>query len=303
MKAIVISSFGSPDVLQLTELEDPHAGIGEIRVLMKTTGVQPADVRLRSGIKMHGVPVNLPQVLGTEFAGIVDEVGQGVTDFAVGDEVLGFRLLECYAEHIVVPAEQVVHKPKSMEWTVAGSLSASGQTAHIALSELNVSKGETLLVHAATGGVGSIAVQLARLSGATVIGTASESNHEYLRSLGAIPVSYGEGLLERVNAVAPDGVDVVLDAAGRGALDASVELVANRDRIGTIVDYERAEQLGVRGIRGPRTAARLSELVRLVEKGDLQVTVSKVFPLADAALAHVEVEGGHVRGKVVLTND
>lgn len=301
MRAAAFASPGPPEVLEVVELPDPHAGPGEVRVRVHAAGAQPADVAVRrSGWAPPGATVTLPQVVGNEFAGVVDEVGEGVTRFAPGDAVLGFRTLGSAAELVTAPAAQVVHKPAEVPWVVAGALSASGQTAHTALQALGVGEGDTVLVHAAAGGVGTVAVQLARLEGATVVGTASERNHAYLRSLGAIPVTYGAGLVERVREVAPQGVDVALDAIGGEALAASLELVEDPDRIGTLVDFEAAQRLGVRALRTDRSAARLTELVALVADGRLRITVSQTFPLERAADAHRAVESGHVRGKVVI---
>ncbi|MBP0454089.1 NADP-dependent oxidoreductase [Kitasatospora sp. RG8] len=301
MKAVTVPRFGGPEVLRVTEVPTPSARPGEVRVRVYAAGVQPADLAVREGWSPPGVRVELPVVPGNEFAGVVDQLGAGSFGWEVGDEVLGFRLLQSYAEHVTVDSSHLVAKPAAMPWEQAGSLSASGQTAHIGLSELKVGPGETVLVHGASGGVGTVAVQLARAWGATVIGTASERNHAYLRELGAIPVTYGEGLAARVRAVAPQGVDAAFDAAGRGALEASVELVADRDRIGTVVDYATAERLGLRTLRGQRTAARLGELVELWEAGGLRLEIADTFPLERAADAHRLVGTGHVRGKVVLT--
>lgn len=303
MKAAVFSSFGPPEVLQLTVLDTPQAGPGEVRVRVKAAGVQPADCAVRSGWTPPGAKVELPQIPGNEFAGVIDQVGEGVADFSIGSEVLGFRMLGCYAEYIVVSANQIVPKPQDMPWEAAGVMSASGQTAHTALEELGVSKGDTVLIHAAAGGVGTAAVQLARELGATVIGTASERNHDYLRSLGAIPVTYGDGLVERVRALAPNGIDAAFDAAGGDALHASVDLVKDKNRIGTIVAFDLVEQLGVRWIRSKRSASRLADLVDLFSQGKLDIHIRKTFPLSQAAEAHREIENGHGRGKVVLMID
>lgn len=302
MKAAAISTSGPPNVLQVMEFKNPHAGAGQVRVRVKTAGIQPFDLAVRrSGWAPPGLEVRYPQILGNEFAGIIDQVGDEVTNFSVGNEVLGWALLSCYAEYVVVSVDQIVHKPKNMPWEEAGAITASGQTAHTALQELGVGKGDTLLIHAAAGGVGTFAVQLAQAWGATVIATASEHNHDYLRSLGAIPVTYGDGLADRVRALAPDGVDVAFDAAGDDALRASLELVENKNRIGTIVAFDLAEELSVRIIRSQRSVARLSELVELYSQGKLQIYIRKVFPLHHAADAHREMESGHGRGKVVLS--
>ncbi|MEU9074996.1 NADP-dependent oxidoreductase [Kitasatospora sp. NPDC004745] len=300
MKAVTVPGFGGPEVLRAAETPDPLPGPGEVRVRVRAAGVQPVDLAVREGFSPPGARIEPPFVLGNEFAGVVDRLGPGSHGWQVGDEVLGFRLLNCHAEFVTVDTAQLVAKPAAMPWEQAGSLSASGQTAHMALRLLGVGPGDTVLVHGASGGVGTVAVQLARAWGATVIGTAGERNHAYLRGLGAVPVAYGEGLVERVRAVAPQGVDAAFDAAGRGALEASVELVADRARIGTVVDYPGAERLGVRGLRAERTAARLAELVGLWEAGGLRLEVAEAFPLERAADAHRMVGTGHVRGKVVL---
>ncbi|WGU96385.1 NADP-dependent oxidoreductase [Paenibacillus dendritiformis] len=304
MKAAAISSYGSPDVLQVMEFEDPQAGKGQIRVRIKSAGVQPFDCAVRSsGWAPPGMTIQLPQILGNEFAGVVDQVGDDVSGFSVGSEVIGWALMASYAEYVVVSPDQLVHKPHDMPWKEAAVITASGQTAHTGLRELGVSPGETVLIHAAAGGVGTFAVQLAKAWGATVIGTASERNHDYLRSIGAVPVTYGDGLAERVRALAPNGVDAALDAAGGDALRVSVDLVARKERIGTIVDFELAAKLGVRAIRSQRSAHRLAELVELYKQRKLHIHISRSFSLQQAADAHREVETGHVRGKVVLLID
>jgi NADPH:quinone reductase-like Zn-dependent oxidoreductase len=303
VKAAAFAAYGPPEVLQLMKFEDPQAGPGQVRVRARAAGVQPVDCAVRGGWSPPLGDVRLPQIPGNEFAGIVDQVGEGVSGIAVGAEVLGFRPLTCYAELVLVSADQIVAKPPEMSWEVAGGLSGAGQTAHVALEQLGVGRGDTVLIHAAAGGVGTVAVQLAQQRGARVIGTASERNHDYLRALGAIPVAYGDGLVDRVRALAPEGVDAALDAAGGVALDVSLELVEDRDRIGTIVEYQRYAQLGVRWLTGPRRAARLAELVDLYARRKLRIHVRKTFPLSRAADAHREVEAGHGRGKVVLTID
>jgi NADPH:quinone reductase-like Zn-dependent oxidoreductase len=301
MKAAAFSAPGGPEVLELVELATPEPGAGEVRVRVKAAGVQPTDLAVREGWTPPGLTLKSPQVIGNEFAGVVDEVGPDVAGVSVGDEVLGYRSLECYAEFVVVPADQIVPKPASLSWEIAAGLSGAGQTAHTAVEELGVSEGDVFLVHAAAGAVGTVAVQLARRAGATVIGTASEANHEYLRSLGVIPVTYGEGLVERVRALAPNGVDVSLDAAGADGLRAAVELVADKDRVGTIVAFEIYQELGVRWIGSKRSAARLAELTTLAAAAELLVQVRRTYSLAEAADAHREVARGHGRGKVLLS--
>lgn len=293
MKAAAFTEPGGPEVLRVMEVEEPQAGPGEVRVRVKAAGVQPFDVAVREGWLPAGVPDVFPRIPGNEFAGVIDQAGGG---FEVGDEVLAYTRLTAYAEYAVVPADQVVLKPAAMPWEVAGGFPASIMTPHIALQEIGVGPGDTVLIHAAAGGVGTVAVQLAQEWGAKVIGTASEANHDYLRSLGAIPVTYGEGLVERVRAIGP--VDAVLDGAGGDALLASIELVPDRSRIITLVDH--GNKLGVRVTPYARTAERLKYMADLYAKGRLKIHVRGAYPLEKAADAHREVANGHGRGKTVI---
>ncbi|MGE7389167.1 NADP-dependent oxidoreductase [Streptomyces sp. NPDC004126] len=303
MKAAAFHAFGGPEVLELLDVPTPVAGPGEVRIRVKAAGTQPTDCAVRTGWSPPGVTITFPHVTGGDFAGVVDQVGEGVTGLAVGDEVLGYRLQGTYAEYLTVPAEQVVAKPAGVPWEVAGSLSASGQTAHTVLEDLKVSAGETVLINGASGGVGTIAVQLAVLRGAKVIATGREDNHAYLRELGAVPVAYGEGLADRVRALAPEGVDAALDTASAEGLRVAAELVADKDRVGTIFAFGVHEELGVRWLNSRRNAQRLGELAALVDSGKLRVHVRRTLPLAQAAEAHRELETGHGRGKIVLLTD
>ncbi|HEX3393328.1 MAG TPA: NADP-dependent oxidoreductase [Acidimicrobiales bacterium] len=283
-RAIAFSSYGDPDVLHLIDVPEPHPGTGEVRVHVRAAGVQPFDCAFRRGDLQRLLAARFPQMLGNDFAGVVDEVGDGVTTASAGDHVVGFCTRAAYAEHLVVPAAQVVARPPSLPWDAAGGLSASGQTAYSALRDLGVGPGDTLLVHAAAGGVGSVAVQLAREWGAQVIGTASEPNHDFLRSLGARPVSYGPGLAERVRAVAPEGITVALDCIGGEAVPISIELAGGPERVGTIADRGAVATYGVRRPGGERSAQNLAELVRLHTAGRLRLTVQAAIPLARAAM-------------------
>lgn len=297
-KAVRFSEYGGPEVLELVEVDDAPLGEGKVRVRIKTAGVNPADVKVRAG---RMFPVHFPQGLGNDYAGIVDQVGDGVTAVAPGDEVLGFTAFRAYAEYLNVPERQVTRKPEALSWEVAGSLSVVGQTAREGLDRLGVGKGDTLLVHAAAGGVGGVLVQLAVREGVTVVGTASERNHDYLRELGATPVTYGPGLVDRVRAAAPDGVDKVFDAIGGDAVTASLELVPEPGDILTIADMAAPEQYGVGTFSMSPDAERLAGLADLAATGALRIPVWKTFPLAEVRAAHEESERGHLRGKIVLT--
>ncbi|MCQ6560584.1 NADP-dependent oxidoreductase [Paenibacillus mendelii] len=304
MKAAAFESIGGPEVMKVMEFPDPQAGPGQVRVRVKAAGVQHYDCGIRRGWSPAGVTINLPQIPGNEFAGIVDQVGDGVSGFTLGSEVLGFAMLNCYAEYVVVSTSQIVSKPAAMSWAEAGGLTGNGQGAYIALKAIGVGEGDTVVIHGAAGSLGAFAVQLAKEWGAkTVIGTASESNHDYLSSLGAIPVTYGEGLVERVQAIAPGGIDAAFDTAGAEGVRASVELVKDKNRICTFVAYELNEELGLRTVRGERSAARLAELVELHTKGRLRIHIREMFPLDQVEAAHRLIETRHGRGKIVLTFD
>lgn len=302
MKAAAFNEYGGPEVMRVIELPDPQAGPSQVRVRVKTAGVQHYDCSIRSGWIPPGVSDQLPKIPGNEFAGIIDQVGDDVDGFEVGSEVLGFTLLNGYAEYVIAGVDHIVKKPASMSWEVAGGLTGNGQGAYIALKAIGVKEGDTILIHGAAGSLGSYAVQLARLWGAKkVIGTASENNHDYIRSLGAIPVTYGEGLVDRVRALAPEGVDAAFDTAGADAIRASVQLVEDRNRICTFVAYDIIEELGIPAVRGVRSAARLAELAELHSSGKLRTLIRQTFPLNQVEAAHRLIETRHGRGKIVLT--
>ncbi|MFE6039538.1 NADP-dependent oxidoreductase [Streptomyces sp. NPDC056452] len=304
MEAIVYEEFGGPEVLRLVRTDDVHAGPGQIRVAVRAAGVNPVDYKIRNGWMEAAFPTPLPATPGSEFAGVVDETGEGVTGFSVGDEVLGRSATGAYAAHALADADAVAPKPQELGWEEAAALPVATATAARVLDELAVTEGDTLLVHGAAGAVGSAGVQLAASRGATVIGTASPANHDYLRVLGAIPVEYGDGLVERVRALAPQGVDAVFDAAGKGALAASVELRGGTaDRIVTIADADAAKYgvaFSAGGGERQDEAERLAEYAALAAVGELRIPVAQTFALRDAARAHELSEAGHVRGKLVL---
>ncbi|MFE7776518.1 NADP-dependent oxidoreductase [Streptomyces sp. NPDC057445] len=302
MRAIVYEEFGGPEVLRHTETRRPEPGPGEVRVKVVTVGVNPLDHKRRYGWVEQHYPTTFPATPGLEFAGVVDALGDGVTDAAVGDEVFGWTKTGAYAQYAI--AGDIAPKPAGLSWESAASLPVAGETAQRVLDELGLKAGETLLLHGAAGAVGSVAVQLAVALGATVVGTASPGNHDDLRALGAIPVAYGEGLVERVRAVAPDGVDAVFDAAGKDALPASIELRGGTtDRVVTIADMNAADH-GVRfsagGTPPERVREGLAEHARLAADGRLSLPVAGTFTLADAAKAQQLSEAGHVRGKLII---
>jgi NADPH:quinone reductase-like Zn-dependent oxidoreductase len=301
MRAIQYESYGGPEVLELVEVAEPHAAPNQVRVAVKAVGVNPVDWKFRQGM-MGG---ELPRRTGIEVAGVVDEVGEGVDDVKSGDEVFGsvvggdgaadFALLEHYAP-----------VPKSLDFAGAAALPVAVETATRTLDLLDVGAGQTVLVNGAAGAVGIATVQLARERGANVIGTASAANHDYVRSFGAEATTYGDGLVERVRELAPNGVDRAIDDAGGGALPALVELAGGAEHVVTIADYQGSQETGVPMTGGPdskRAWYALAEVATLIDAGRFSLPVAQTFPLEQIANAHRLSEGGHVRGKLVLLVD
>lgn len=298
MKAITYTEFGGPEVLRLDEVEEPHAGPGQVRLKVVAAAVNPLDHKIRGGWLPQMAPP-FPVVPGVEAAGIVDEVGEGVTGVAVGDEVMGWTVTGAYAEYAL--ATDFTLKPAGLDWDLAAAVPSAVETSVRVLDLLGVGQGDTLLLHGAAGVVGAFGVQLAVARGATVVGTASPGNHDYLRSLGAIPVAYGNGLADRVRAVAPQGVDAVYDAAGQGDLPLSIELRGGTERIVTIVEADEAARLGVTfSGDGAAFGDRLGEYARQVVDGTLTVRIAETFALADAAKAQELSATGHAAGKIVV---
>ena len=299
MKALQFSEYAGPEVLHVGEVAEPHAGAGQVRVAVRAVGVNPIDWRVRSGAMAQFMPVEFPSVPGVEVAGVVDEVGEGVNDVTVGDEVFGFAVGGGAAEYALV--DHYAGKPAGLSWAEAAGLPGAAETAVRTLDLLGVVPGQTVLVNGAAGGVGTAAVQFARARGARVIGTASEANHEYLRTLGAEPTTYGEGMVDRVRQLAPDGVDRALDTAGRGALVDLIELTGGPDNVVTTADFSAAEH-GVR-VTGPsdkRAWQALGQAAELYEAGEFSMPVEQAFPLDQAPEAQRISQAGHVRGKLVL---
>jgi NADPH:quinone reductase len=324
---VVAADYGGPEVLQVTDQPAGEPGPGEALISVRAAAVNPIDYKAYSGA--FGTDRSrLPIRLGSEAAGVVIQAGPDAIGPAgpvtAGQEVIAFRAPGAYAAELVVPAQSLVPKPPVLEWAQAAGLMLTGATAWHALAATDVGPGDTVLIHGASGGVGLMAVQLAAARGATVVATASPARHEFLRSLGALPVAYGTGLdgtgldgteldgtglKERVEAVAPGGLNAALDLIGTDeAMDVSLALVAARSRIATIAGFARGLAEGVKVLGGApgadpgtelRDAARL-ELARLAQDGTLRVFVDQTFPLADTAAAHREIMGGHVRGKLVL---
>lgn len=297
MRAIVIDRFGGPEELHAAQLPDPQPGPGQVRLRVEAVGVNQFDGKLRSGA-MASAETPLPLLLGIEAAGVVDRRGEGVTDVSEGDRVVGFTEGGAYAELAVLSTYAIV--PEGLEPTVAVSVPVAGEAAQRVLRLLDVKPGETLLVHGASGAVGELATQLAVAAGARVIGTASPANQDRVASLGATPTAYGDGWLDRVRALAPRGVDAVLDTAGRGVLDDSVELLGNSNRLVTIADPAAFTKGITFSSQAERSAAALADLLARRARGELTTTIGRVFRLDEAAAAHELSANGHAGGKLVL---
>ncbi|MFE2417291.1 NADP-dependent oxidoreductase [Streptomyces hokutonensis] len=306
MKAVYYRRFGGPEVLEFDELPDPAPGPNGVLVRTRAAGVNPLDWKAREGLLAPFADAVFPVVGGFDVAGTVEAVGASVTEFAPGDEVMGYvwqDLLRTgtFAELVVAPVRTLARKPADLTWEEAAALPLAGLAAYQSVvHRLGVRAGETVLVHAAAGGVGLLAVQLARWRGARVIGSASEHNHDFLRELGVQPVAYGGALAERVRRLAPDGVDAVLDAVGRRALRASAELLRPAGRLVSLVE-PKVTELGGSYVFARPDAADLAALGRLTEEKQLAVEVARTYPLEQAAEAQQLLREGHTRGKLVLT--
>ncbi|MEU6722113.1 NADP-dependent oxidoreductase [Nonomuraea wenchangensis] len=313
MRAVQFSEYGGPGVVHVAEVEEPHAGPGTVRVAVRASGLSAGETRIRSGELRGVVPVTFPFRTGFDAAGVVDEVGAGVTGVEAGDEVFGMTATTtrgANADHAVLVAW--APKPAAWSWEEAGGAAGGVETATRVLDRLAAGAGHTVLVQGAAGGVGTVAVQLAVARGAAVIGTASERNHAFLRSLGAEPTTYGTGLAERVRALAPGGVDAVFDCAG-GSLPDLVAVAGDPARVVTIAPDLTAAAHGVHLSHAapgadPGTGADplavhgLGVAVELAARGLLRVPVAAAFPLTEAAAAHELSESRHARGKIVLVN-
>lgn len=296
-RVVQYSELGSPDVLKIVEVDEPHAGPGQVRVRMRTAGLNPVDSKLRRGTSRYASKV--PSRVGRELAGVVDEVGEGA-GFAVGDEVFGCVPEGTLADSYVGDAGLFARRPAGLDWDVAGGLALAGQTAWDAVASQSPGESDVVLVSAAAGGVGLVVSQLARRAGAIVIGTASEANHDFLKSLGVIPVTYGEGLAARVREAAPGPVTIAFDQHGPETIETALELGVARERINTIATDAAAygvQQVG----RGPTNIETLDALANLVVAGDLVVPIEARYPLAEVVAAFEHLERGHLRGKIIVT--
>jgi len=299
VRVVQFVEYGDPEVLGVAEVAEPHAGPGQIRIAVRAASVNAIDWKKRSGMLAEYMPVDFPHVGGYDAAGVVDEVGDGVAGVAVGDEVFGFTVGGQGAMAEFALLDDVAHKPAGMSWEEAAGYPVATETAMRGLDLLGVAAGQTVVINGGAGGVGIAAVQFARDRGAAVIATASERNHDFLRSLGAQATTYGEGLAERLRALG--GADLAFDAAGFGALPDLIAITGSPDNVITIADGSGPE-LGVRVTGGDITRALhgLTEATRLWEAGRFTLPVEHTFTFAEAAEAQRLSAAGHVRGKLVL---
>ncbi len=304
MRAITYSEYGSADVLKLTDIPEPHIGPDVLVIEVKAAGLNPVDYKVREGYLQGLLDAVFPIVPAWDVAGVVLKVGIDTPEFAVGDEVFAYTRKDVLsggtlAEQVAVPVRTLAHKPRSISFEQAAGVPLTGLTALQSVRRAGVTSGDRVLIHGGAGGVGSFGVQLAVLAGATVVATASAHNHDYLASLGATGIEYGEGLVQRALEASPSGYDVVLDFAGGTSLDGTVALLRDGGRVVSIADA-RAVKLGGVNLWVRPNATDLAELAELIDAGKLRVEVAQVFDLADAADAYRALEGGHVRGKVVV---
>lgn len=304
-RRVEFTEFGGPEVLHIVEGEAPHSGPGEVRVHVIVAGLNPFDAKVFRGMRTS-LPhsVSFPSGNGSDFAGVVDEIGEGVTSFAPGDEVFGGRTFHAQADYLIIPEGRLLKKPAGLSVERAGALDTAARAAFASTASLDLTADDTVLVTAAAGGVGVLAAQLARQAGATVIGSASESNHDFLRSLGVVPVEYGAGMVDAVRAVAPDGITAALDNHGNGSVEAALELGAPPTRINTVADYEAPEKYGVGSVGG--AGATIQDTLRVAEliaDEQMVLPIDSMFPLERVSEAYTRLLAGHLRGKIILLTE
>ena len=302
MKAVRFDEYGGVEVLKVVDVPRPIPGPEQVLVQVKAAGINPGEAKIREGLLHARWPATFPSGQGSDLAGIVAETGPRVTGFSAGDEVIGFTDNRAsQAEYAIVEAENLTAKPPAVPWEVAGALFVAGATAYAAVRAVELTPGDTVVVSGAAGGVGTIAVQLAKRAGATVIGLASEANHDWLTAHGVIPVSYGDGVADRIGQAASK-VDAFIDTFGAGYVQLALELGVEPSRIDTIANFEAVEKYGVKaaGNAAGASADVLAELAALIAAGELEVPVTATFPLSQVRDAYLRLAQGHLLGKIVL---
>jgi len=302
-KAVMFDQYGDIDVLEVVDVERPVPGPGEALIAVRAAGINPGEAAIRQGFLHSRWPATFPSGEGSDLAGVIEELGEGVEGFAVGDEVIGFTERRAsHAELVVVEAEHLTPRPAGVPWEVAGALFVAGATAVATVRAVGAGAGDVVAVSGAAGGVGSIAVQLARRTGATVIGIAGADNHEWLRSHDIIPVAYGDGVADRIREVGGGRLDAFIDTFGSGYVELAIGLGVAPERIDTIIDWEAVERFGVKaeGNAFAASAATLAELAALIDAGELEVPIARAYPLSDVREAYTQLAQRHTRGKIVL---
>ena len=302
MKAVRFDEYGGTEVLKVVDVPRPVPGAGQVLVQVKAAGINPGEAKIRAGLLHSRWPATFPSGQGSDLAGIVAETGPGVTSFSTGDEIIGWtdnRVSQ--AEYVVVEEQHVTAKPAGVPWEVAGALFVAGATAYAAVRAVGLTGGDTVVVSGAAGGVGSLAVQLARRAGATVIGLASEAHHQWLAGHGVIPVTYGDGVAGRIRQAAGQ-VDAFIDTFGAEYVEVALDLGVEPSRIDTIANFEAVARFGVKaeGNAAGASAGVLAELAGLIAAGELEVPIAATFPLDRVRDAYRQLAEGHVLGKIVL---
>jgi NADPH:quinone reductase-like Zn-dependent oxidoreductase len=303
MKAVRFDRYGDVDVLDIVEVRDPVPGDREVLVRVMAAGINPGEASIRRGLLDARWPTTFPSGQGSDLAGVVEQVGPGVERWQQGDEVIGFTNDRAsHAELVVVPADQLTSRPPAVPWDAAGGLFVVGATAWAAVRAVGPSRGEVIVISGAAGGVGTIAVQLSRNAEAKVIGLASESHYEWLRAHRAIPVTYGEGVAQRIRQASGGRVDAMIDTYGAGYVDLAIDLGVAPVRIDTIIDFDAAARHGTKtdGNAVGSSANVLAELAQEIADGKLEVPIARAYPLEQVRQAYRELEQRHTLGKIVL---
>lgn len=302
-RAVRFDQYGHVDVLQLVQVDRPTPGSGQVLVKVKATGINPGEASIREGLLHSRFPATFPSGEGSDLAGIIEEIGAGVEGFSVGDEIIGFTDNRAsHADFVIVEASNLTRRPSNVSWEVAGSLFVAGTTAYATVRAVGVSRGDTVAISGAAGGVGSLAVQLAVRAGARVLALASSAHHQWLTEHGAIPISYGEGVAERIREASAGRLDAFIDTYGSGYVKIALDLGVPPERIDTIIDMEAVSKYGVK-LEGSAYAANaqvLSELAALIDKGELEIPIAKTYPLENVREAYQDLAQRHTLGKIVL---
>jgi len=302
-RAVKFDHYGEIDVLRVVEVERPVPKPNQVLVRVKAAGINPGEIMIRKGVFADRWPATFPSGQGSDLAGIVEEIGSAVKNVAVGDEIIGFTEDRAsHAELVILEVGHFVPRPAHVPWEQAGALFVAGTTAYAAVKAVALTASDTLVVSGAAGGVGSIVVQLARNIGAKVLGLASAANHVWLTDHGVIPITYGDGVAERIRAASGNKIDAFVDAFGGGYVELALKLGVAPDRIDTIIDFAAAAKYGVKseGNSAAANAQVLAELASLIEAGRLEIPIAKTYRLADVREAYQDLEKRHTRGKIVL---